>query len=82
MLAYRSDAQLELTKFAKGRICRGGPATENGLERSVKLTQLVPINSRHRALTLIRVAGMNRNIFYIIGVIVVIVIVLKLLGVF
>ena len=37
---------------------------------------------RHRALTLIQVAGMNRNIFYIIGVIVVIVIVLKLLGVF
>jgi hypothetical protein len=43
---------------------------------------LVSINPRHRALTLIRVAGMNRNIFYIIGVIVVIVIVLKLLGVF
>jgi hypothetical protein len=37
---------------------------------------------RHRELTLIRVAGMNRNIFYIIGVIVVIIIVLKLLGVF
>jgi t-SNARE complex subunit (syntaxin) len=38
--------------------------------------------SRHRELILIRVASMNRNIFYIIGVIVVIVIVLKLLGVF
>jgi len=37
---------------------------------------------RHRELTLIRVAGMNRNIFYIIRVIVVIIIVLKLLGVF
>ena len=37
---------------------------------------------RHRAFILIRVADMNRNIFYIIGVIVVIVIVLKLLGVF
>jgi hypothetical protein len=56
--------------------------TETGLEGSVKLTQLVPINPRHRAFTLIRVAGMNRNIFYIIGVIVVIVIVLKLLGIF
>jgi hypothetical protein len=55
---------------------------ENGAEQSVKLPHLVPINPRHRALTLIRVAGMNRNIFYIIGVIVVIVIVLKLLGVF
>ena len=40
------------------------------------------IKARHRALTLIRIAGMNRNIFYIIGVIVVIVIVLKLLGLF
>jgi hypothetical protein len=59
-----------------------GAWVENGLERSVKLLQLVPINPRHRAFTLIRVAGMNRNIFYIIGVIVVIVIVLKLLGVF
>ena len=59
-----------------------GAWVENGLERSVNLLQLVPINPRHRALTLIRVAGMNRNIFYIIGVIVVIVIVLKLLGVF
>ena len=59
-----------------------GAWIENGPERSVKLTQLVPINPRHRAFTLIRVAGMNRNIFYIIGVIVVIVIVLKLLGVF
>ena len=39
-------------------------------------------NAGHRTLTLIRVAGMNRNIFYIIGVIVVIVIVLKLLGLF
>ena len=55
---------------------------ENGPERSVKLPDLVPINPRHRVFTLIRVAGMNRNIFYIIGVIVVIVIVLKLLGVF
>ena len=59
-----------------------GAWVENGLERSVKLSQVVPINPRHRAFTLIRVAGMNRNIFYIIGVIVVIVIVLKLLGVF
>ena len=57
-----------------------GAWIENGPERSVKLPQLVPINPRHRAFTLIRVAGMNRNIFYIIGVIVVIVIVLKLLG--
>ena len=55
---------------------------ENGPERSVKLPHLVPINPRHRVFTLIRVAGMNRNIFYIIGVIVVIVIVLKLLGIF
>lgn len=59
-----------------------GTWVENGLERSVKLPQLVPINPRHRAFILIQVAGMNRNIFYIIGVIVVIVIVLKLLGVF
>jgi hypothetical protein len=47
-----------------------------------KAAQLVPINSRHDAFTLIRVTSMNRNIFYIIGVIVVIIIVLKLLGVF
>ena len=59
-----------------------GAWTENGPEQSVKLIQLVSINPRHRAFTLIRVAGMNRNIFYIIGVIVVIVIVLKLLGIF
>jgi len=35
-----------------------------------------------RTRDLVRVASMNRNIFYIIGVIVVIVIVLKLLGLF
>jgi hypothetical protein len=40
------------------------------------------INAGHRRLTLVRVAAMSRNIFYIIGVIVVIVIVLKLLGLF
>jgi hypothetical protein len=38
-------------------------------------------NAGHATLTLIRLANMNR-IFYIIGVIVVIVIVLKLLGLF
>ena len=66
-----------------GRFDRvSGAWIENCPERSVKLLQFVPINSRHRAFTLIRVAGMNRNIFYIIGVIVVIVIVLKLLGIF
>jgi hypothetical protein len=40
------------------------------------------MNAGHRAPTLISVHGMNRSIFYIIGVIVVIVIVLKLLGLF
>ena len=40
------------------------------------------INAGHRADALISVHGMNRNIFYVIGVIVVIVIVLKLLGLF
>jgi hypothetical protein len=39
-------------------------------------------NPGHRRLTLVWVAAMSRNIFYIIGVIVVIVIVLKLLGLF
>ena len=39
-------------------------------------------NVDHRTRDLVGVAGMNRNIFYIIGVIVVIVIVLKLLGLF
>jgi hypothetical protein len=42
----------------------------------------VCINAGHRAPNLITVHSMNRNIFYIIGVIVVIVIVLKLLGLF
>ena len=42
----------------------------------------VYINAGHRALTLISVFSVNRNIFYIVGVIVVIVIVLKLLGLF
>ena len=42
----------------------------------------VCINAGHRTPTLIPVHRMNRNIFYIIGVIVVIVIVLKLLGLF
>jgi hypothetical protein len=42
----------------------------------------VCINAGHRAPNLISVHSMNRNIFYIIGVIVVIVIVLKLLGLF
>ena len=40
------------------------------------------INAGHYTLTLIAVTSMNRNIFYIIGVIVVVVIVLKLLGLF
>jgi hypothetical protein len=40
------------------------------------------INAGHGTPTLISVAGMNRSIFYIIGVIVVIVIVLKVLGLF
>ena len=39
-------------------------------------------NAGRYSLTLISVTSMNRNIFYIIGVIVVIVIVLKLLGLF
>jgi hypothetical protein len=38
--------------------------------------------SRHYAATLLTPDPMNRNIFYIIGVIVVIVVVLKLLGLF
>ena len=42
----------------------------------------VCINAGHPAPNLISVHSMNRNIFYIIGVIVVIVIVLKLLGLF
>ena len=42
----------------------------------------VCINAGHGAPNLISVHSMNRNIFYIIGVIVVIVIVLKLLGLF
>ena len=45
-------------------------------------TASVCINAGHRADALISVHGMNRNIFYVIGVIVVIVIVLKLLGLF
>jgi len=45
-------------------------------------TASVCISAGHRTPTLISVHGMNRNIFYIIGVIVVIVIVLKLLGLF
>jgi hypothetical protein len=40
------------------------------------------INAGHRKPNLISVTAMNRSIFYIIGVIVVIVIVLKLLGLF
>ena len=69
LVRARRSTQLELTKPGPKRL-------------SDKLPQLVRINARHRTLTLIRVAGMNRNIFYIIGVIVVIVIVLKLLGLF
>ena len=42
----------------------------------------VCINAGHRSPILIAVRSMNRNIFYIIGVIVVIVIALKLLGLF
>jgi hypothetical protein len=42
----------------------------------------VCINAGHPARTLISIHNMNRSIFYIIGVIVVIVIVLKLLGLF
>jgi len=48
----------------------------------IAMARSIWINAGHRTLTLIRVAGMNRNIFYIIGVIVVIVIVLKVLGLF
>jgi hypothetical protein len=40
------------------------------------------INAGHRTPTLILVPSMNRSIFYIIGVVVVIVVVLKLLGLF
>ena len=57
---------------------RNGP-----MQKRVPLrTASVCINAGHRTPTLISVHGMNRNIFYIIGVIVVIVIVLKLLGLF
>ena len=42
----------------------------------------VSINTSHRTVTLISIRRMNRSIFYIIGVIVVVVIVLKLLGLF
>jgi hypothetical protein len=42
----------------------------------------VSINTSHRTVTLISIRSMNRSIFYIIGVIVVVVIVLKLLGLF
>jgi hypothetical protein len=42
----------------------------------------VYINAGHRTPTLISVYSVNRNMFYVIGVIVVIVIVLKLLGLF
>ena len=42
----------------------------------------VSINTTHRTVTLISIRSMNRSIFYIIGVIVVVVIVLKLLGLF
>jgi hypothetical protein len=45
-------------------------------------TLLTLVNIDHCIRGLVLVAGMNRNIFYIIGVIVVIVIVLKLLGLF
>ena len=49
------------------------------------LLQSMPLSLHkccHRKLNLIISHGMNRNIFYIMGVIVVIVIVLKLLGLF
>ena len=40
------------------------------------------VNLDHRTRCLVLVADMNRNIFYVIGVIIVIVIVLKVLGLF